>query len=446
MHDSSPEAGLPAGLHLNPVQGWNFIYRPKPTYAWLRRKYGDVVTLYDTPSGNLVLTMTPEGAREILSANPDEYDASHREAFAGLTGAGSLLILEGARHRAERRLLMPALHVQNMRNIGRVIREITIAHSDKWREGERIRALDKMVDISRDVILRIIFGIADGPLLHEGRAAVATILRGVTPLITFLPAVQAWWLPPWRRFMRVKKDFSAFLTRCMKERTEEKESFDILGLLMAARRDDGTPLSFEEILGEVGTLLIAGHKNMAFALSWALYELARHPSALRKVRDELDALGPLPDPDSIAKQPYIGAVCDEALRLHPIHTEIARVCNVPMKLLGYTVPKGTSVGVGICAIHQDPAIYPEPDKFVPERFIDRTYTAFEFLPFGGGHRRCIGAAFSDYQMRISLATIIERWDIESLEEERESRQNLGMGPKRGVPMRVKARAAAASTT
>ncbi|NUM56715.1 MAG: cytochrome P450 [Candidatus Hydrogenedentes bacterium] len=437
---STRETGLPAGLRFGLVQGWNFIFRPKRSYAWMRRTYGDVVTIYGTPSGDVVLALTAEGAREVLSADPDGYGAAHKDAFAGLAGAGSLLILEGALHRAERKLLMPAFHVQNMRDIGHVIRDIVITHTDRLRPGDRIKALDLMMDISRDVILRVVFGVEDGPLLDEGRVAVAKVLHGVGPLITFVPAVQAWWFPPWRKFMRAKCAFSAFLKRCMAERAgADEEACDVLSLLNAARRDDGTRLSHEEILGEIGTIVLAGHKNMAFALSWALYELARHPAAKQRLRDELVALGADPDPNLIARQPYVSAVCDEALRLHPIHTEIGRVCRAPTKLLGCTIPTGTVVGVGICAIHQDPAIYPEPDTFAPDRFIERSYSPFEFLPFGGGHRRCIGAAFSDYQMRVSLATIVMRWELESLGEERESRQNLGMGPKRGVPMRVTGR-------
>jgi cytochrome P450 len=171
-------------------------------------------------------------------------------------------------------------------------------------------------------------------------------------------------------------------------------------------------------------------------LAWALYELARHPSVLNRLRDELAALGPDPDPNLIAKQPYLGAVCNETMRLRPIHTEIGRVCKAPLKLFNYILPTGTCVGVGICAIHQDPGIYPEPEKFLPERFIDRSYSLFEFLPFGGGHRRCIGAAFAEYQVRVALATIVTRWELDALGKDREARKNLSMGPKRGVPMRV----------
>ncbi|MDZ4858508.1 MAG: cytochrome P450, partial [Candidatus Hydrogenedentes bacterium] len=259
-------------------------------------------------------------------------------------------------------------------------------------------------------------------------------------LIALTPAFRKWWFPPWRRFQRIKRSSADFLARYMSERRAVgKESSDVLGILMASRHEDGTTVSNDEILGKLGTIVMAGHKNSAAALAWALYELAHQPSALGRLREELDALGPDPDPESIAKLPYLGAVCDEVLRLHTTHTEIARMCQVPLKLLGYTVPKGASVGVGICAIHQDSAIYPEPERFQPERFIGRSFSPFEYLPYGGGHRRCIGASLAAFEIRVALATIVMRWELESLGTERDARKNIVMGPKRGVPMRVTAR-------
>jgi cytochrome P450 len=160
---------------------------------------------------------------------------------------------------------------------------------------------------------------------------------------------------------------------------------------------------------------------------------------LRRLRDELDALGPDPEPDLIVRQPYLSAVCDETLRLHTILTEVARITRAPLELRGHTLPAGVAVGVAICAIHQDPELYPEPGQFRPERFIERVYGPYEFLPFGGGHRRCLGAALSDFEMRVALATIVTRWDLEPTGEERDVRHNIGMGPKHGVRLRVKGR-------
>lgn len=432
--------GMPPGLRFGLIQGWHFIFRPKQNYTRLQRQFGDFVTLYGTPAGDLVLALTPEAARQVLSANPDEYGAVHRESFTDLVGPGSFLVLEGAEHRAERKLLMPAFHPKNLNDFGREVREITRTHTDGWRPGHQFRAYDVMLDISRDVILRVVFGIADGPYLAEGRTVVSNILKSLNPLIALTPAFRKWWFPPWRKFQRIKCSSADFLSRYMAERRAEgKESSDVLGILMAARHEDGTSPRDDVILGKLGTIVMAGHKNSAAALAWALYELAHAPSALTRLREELDALGTDPDPETIARQPYLGAVCDEILRLHTTHTEVARMCQVPLNLSDYIVPKGASVGVGICAIHQDSTIYPEPGEFRPERFLGKTFSPFEYLPYGGGHRRCIGASLAAFEIRIALAAIVTRWELESLNTERDARKNIVMGPRWGVPMRVTAR-------
>jgi cytochrome P450 len=204
--------------------------------------------------------------------------------------------------------------------------------------------------------------------------------------------------------------------------------------MLAARDAVGNAMSDGAIRDELVTVLMSGHETTAVALAWAIYELGRHPATLARLREELDGLEP--DPDVMVKQSYLAAVCDETLRLHTILTEVARTTVEPLELLGYTLPPGVGVGVSISAIHQDPSIYAEPDRFMPERFIGRTYSPFEFLPFGGSHRRCLGAAFSDYEMRVALAAVVTRWEFELAGTERETRHNIAMGPKKGVRVRM----------
>jgi cytochrome P450 len=141
----------------------------------------------------------------------------------------------------------------------------------------------------------------------------------------------------------------------------------------------------------------------------------------------------------IGKAPYLSAVCNESQRLHTLLPEVARTLVLPFELSGYMLEPGDSVGVSIMAIHHDPELYPEPDQFIPERFIDRTYTPFEFLPFGGGHRRCLGSGLSDFEMRIALAEIVTHWDFESASVEHEVRHDISMGSKHGVRLLIKSR-------
>jgi cytochrome P450 family 110 len=433
------QPNLPAGPWFSPLHAWRFIHRPRRYYAWLRGRYGDIVTLR-TPHATLVMTVTAEGARQVFTANPDSFDAFQKEAFGGLAGAGSLWVLDGSRHRRERQIMAPPFHAQRVRGYGQAMQEVTLLHTDAWESRGNIRAYDAMLGISRDIVLRTVFGVEDETAIGEGRDVLTTLLRRAHPWIAFSPRFQAWWFPPWVRWKRAKHGFSMFVGRCLAaRRAAGVESHDLLGLLLAARGDDGSPMRDDHIRDELVTILLAGHETTAVALAWALYELARHPAVLARLRTELDALGPDPDPDLIVKQRYLGAVCDETLRLHTILTEVARVTLAPYELLGYTIPAGIGVGVAVSAIHQDPLLYPEPDQFRPERFIGRAYSPFEFLPFGGGHRRCLGAALSDYEMRIALATITTRWDLELAGKEREIRHNIGMGPKHGVRMRVRGR-------
>jgi cytochrome P450 len=429
-------AALPPGPGFNPWRLWAFVQRPVEEYARLRQRYGDLVTL-TTSDMKLVLAMTPDGAREVLTADPDGYDASHKREFSGLTGPGSVWIMDGARHRRERQLLAPAFHLQRVREYGRTMQALARQRIDRWQPGQEVTLYHAMLDISREVILRIVFGIGDGPLRAEGHRVMSELLHLVRPIFVRVAAFQSWWFPPWRRYQRAKAQFEAFAARCLAEhRARADRSGDVVDLMLAARDEAGAPLPDAEIVAELGTIAFSGHETTAVGLCWALYELARHPAVLERMRAEIDALGPVAEPDQIARLPYLTAVCNETLRLHSILTEIARVTRTPFQLGGYTLPPGVTVGIGICGIHHDPSVYPEPERFRPERFLERTYSPFEFLPFGGGHRRCMGAALSDYEMRIVLATIVTRWDFAPTRDDWDVRHNIGMGPKHGVPMRV----------
>jgi len=403
----------------------------------MRRRFGDIVTLYP-PHGTLVITMSSEGARQVFAANPETFDAFQKEAFSGLAGNSSLWVLGGEPHRQERRLLSPPFHASRIASYAQIMNEIIQKQAGSWEENGLICAYDEMLEISRQVILRTMLGIDDEVLLDEGRRALAEVLRCSHPWIAFAPMFQSWWFPPWRRFRRANREFSTFVAHCLEYRRRRgNETHDLLGVMLAGRYDNGASMRDEQIRDELATILMSGHETTATALSWAIYELARHPDVMARLREELDELAP--DPDLIIRQRYLGAVCNETLRLHTILTEVARLTVAPMDLLGYKLPTGVGVAVAICAIHQDPEIYPEPDRFLPERFMNRSYTPFEFLPFGGSHRRCLGAAFSDYEMRLALAAVIKRWEFEPAGKEREVRHNIGMGPKYGVRLRVKKR-------
>lgn len=431
------QPGLPPGFLMAPHHLWAFVYHPRRYYIWLHQKYGEIVTLI-APHSPLVMTLTSEGARRVLTASPDDYDVFQKQAFRGLAGDGSLFVMMGEQHRTERQLLMPAFHKQYVHHYGQVIQDIVVEQTNKWYPGQEFRGLEAMLAISRDVILKVVFGDDFEDLKEEGREALSRMLDAAHPMIEFVPQFQSFWFPPWVRFRKVKSAFTRFAAKSLARRRERGTiSMDVLGMLIEGENEDGSPKTDTQILDELYTILMPGHATTGVALAWALYELGRHPAVLNWLREEMGVLGPDPDPAEMAMQPYLSAVCDETMRLHTIVTETARLTLSPRKLLGYTIPEGVGVGVGIIAIHHDPSLYPEPDNFKPERFLERNYNSFEFLPFGGGHRRCLGTALSDFEMHVTLATIVSRWELEVIGEEREVRHHLALGPKYGVRLRVK---------
>jgi cytochrome P450 len=216
---------------------------------------------------------------------------------------------------------------------------------------------------------------------------------------------------------------------------------DMLGLLLDARDEDGQPMDDAEIRDQMFTLLVAGHETTATAISWGVYHLARERPILAKLRAELDALGPDAAPESLVRAPYLSAVVSESLRIEPVVTDVVRVCRNDFHLGGFVVPAGETIFVLLCAVLRDPRLFPEPTVFRPERFLERSFTAAEFAPFGGGSRRCLGAAFAESEMAIVVASIASGWDVALADSEPEVcvRRNLTMGPKRGVRVRLRRR-------
>jgi cytochrome P450 len=430
---------LPEEMRTGLRDQWLFVFRSRAYTDLLRERHGGLAH-FRTQAGPLVVVLTAEGARQVLSADPAGYDALWKEAFTGIAGARSLWVLGGEAHRRERQLLSPPFHPRGFRGYGETIRSITRAHLEHWRPGQTLRALDTTLAISLDVILRLVFGVEESALMDEGRRVLGVLWHTMHPLIVFFPWLQRPWFPLWQRHARAKADFAGWVGRHLTaRRAREGQAGDVLGRMLTVPYDDGGRMSDEAIRDELLTILLAGHETTATALAWALYELGRQPEVCEKLRAEVEALGPDPDPDLVVKLPYLAAVCNETLRLHTLLAEIGRVTTAPLECLGYKIPAGKQVCVLVMAIHHDPRLYPEPDRFRPERFIERTYSPFEFLPFGGGHRRCLGAGLSDYEMRIALAEIATRWDFEPAGVEVEVRHDIAMGPKHGVPLRLTAR-------
>lgn len=400
------------------------------------REYGPTFTL-PTTFGNLVLTADPEGIKEIFTADPDTFTPFGVVPLEPLVGANSMLLLAGARHKRERKLLMPPFHGERMRAYGRIMQTTALDAAARLRPGQRFVMQDITQAITFDIILQAVFGMQDPDRIAYFHQLNHTLMTAIRPLFMFFTSLRREAVPQWKHYLEVQHEVRGLLqeqiNRC---RIREGEHDDIIGLMLAARDEQGQPMTDIELQDELLTMIAAGHETTAIGLAWAFFWLHKHPAILRRLLDEIDSLGPTPTPEALAKLPYLGAVCDETLRRTPVLPIVPRRVAKPFRLLDWDLPVGTGVGAAVAAVHFDPAIYPEPDTFRPERFLERKFSPFEFLPFGGGHRRCLGAAFASYEMRIVLGSMLGKhcFTLESTAMPGLVRRNVTIAPKGGIVM------------
>jgi cytochrome P450 len=429
---------LPSGPRITPVQTLRFIRDATRFFVDCRERYGDPFTA-PLPVGNVVITGSPEGLRDIFSADPATFEPLGQLPLAPAVGDNSLLLMGGQRHKRERKLLMPPFHGERMRAYGQLMRELTLRAVETLRPGGPFRARDLTQSISLEVIIRAVFGIEQPERVRRYREVLVGYMEAYTPLLMLAVPLRRSFggMGPWARFQRHVAELDALLTEELATRRgHEAGHTDILSLLLAARDEEGQPMTDAELKDELRTLLIAGHETTAIGMAWALYHLHRVPETKQRLLEELAPLGPTPDPEALAKLPYLTAVCDESLRIHPIVPVVGRRTVAPFTLRGRELPPGTALMAAIALAHVDPVLYPEPERFRPERFLERKYSPFEYLPFGGGARRCIGAAFAQYEMRIVLGTLLaeHRFSLASDTPERPVRRNVTIGPGGGVEM------------
>ncbi|WNG32438.1 cytochrome P450 [Archangium violaceum] len=434
---STPQ--LPPGpRQLKPLQTFRFLKNATAFLSECRSRYGDPFTAA-LPVGDVVVTGDPEGVREIFSADPALFEPLGHLILAPAVGDNSLLLMGGQRHKRERKLLMPPFHGERMRAYGLLMRDITLRAAESLRPGGTFRAQDVTQAISLDVIIRAVFGIEEPERMRRFREALSAYMDSYTPLLMAARPLRRSFggVGPWARFQRHVAELDRMLSEELATRRGHAEGHeDILSLLLGARDEEGQPMTDAELKDELRTLLLAGHETTAIGLAWALHHLHHHPDTLERLLKELAPLGAVPEPEALAKLPYLGAVCDESLRLHPVVAVVGRRTAAPFTLRGRELPVGTGIMAAICVVHRDPVLYPEPERFRPERFLERKYSPFEYLPFGGGARRCIGAAFALYEMRIALGTLLaaHRFTLANNEPERPVRRNVTQGPRGGVEL------------
>ncbi len=413
------------------VQMLQWIARPMALMEDCAQRYGDLFTLHLGKNfGPIVFVSNPQALQEILS-DSKHFDApgEFNEIFKPLLGEQSVITVSGPRHQRQRQLLMPPFHGERMRNYGQLIGDVAQQVMSQWKRGEPFCVRSSTQAIAMRVILRAVFGLNDSPRSQQLEPLLGAMLDETSSpysaAILYFPLLQRDLGPltPWGKFLQRQRQTDKLLYEEIQERRAQPDSSrtDILSLLMSATDEAGEPMTDVELHDELMTLLVAGHETTATALAWALYWIHKLPSVRQTLLEELDSLGDDPDPSAIFRLPYLSAVCSETLRIYPVGMlTFAREVKESLSLKGYELEPGTAVIGSIYLTHRREDLYPDADQFKPERFLERQYSAYEFLPFGGGTRRCIGFAFAQFEMKVVLAKILSRFEL-ALADNREVR-------------------------
>lgn len=422
---------------------YRLLKKPGEYFPKWKAQYGDPF-LVNAVNGRIVLTGRPDLIKQIFAADPSHYDPFGVDAIAPLLGSESLLLMKGDAHRAERKLLMPPFHGKRMRAYAGIMRDAARSHIAAACGGP-VAFCDVTQALTLEVILRAVFGVVDSPTLAYFRKTVVSVLDAVHPSFMFAPFLQRDFggFGPYAKFRRAFETLEATMDDHLERvRAKDEPGEDILSMMLAARYDDGSAMSDAHIKDELRTIVTAGHETTALALAWATDLVHRHPRVAATIRADVDALGSDASAEDIAKLRSVDDAIKETLRLRPILTEALRTLRKPLTLGGLEIPAGHTVAAVITLVHGDPDIYPDPEAFRPERFSGRSYKPNEYLPYGGGHRRCIGAAFADFELRIALATLVAEFDVELLDDSppKPVRRNITMAPDTGVRVRLRPRA------
>jgi cytochrome P450 len=372
-----------------------------------RARFGDMFTLKIAYEGTWVMVSDPEAIKQVFTGDPRVFHAGEgNQVLRPVLGDNSLLTLDEKKHIGQRKLLLPPFHGERMQGYGEKMAEIAAREIESWPTGVPYKLRPRMQAVTLEIIIETVFGVHGGERMEALRTALREFLdlttdpRLLVPLILAGPERIRRFPPFRRRIDRVDELIGREIAdRRAAEDLEERD--DILSLLVAARHEDGSPMSDAEIRDELLTLLVAGHETTATALSWAMERLVRHPQKLERLRDEALA----------GEEEYLTATIQETLRLRPVIVIVIRKLTEPVEIGGYELPAGASVTPCIHLVHRDPTIYPEPDRFLPERFLERPPGTYTWIPFGGGVRRCLGAAFAQFEMQVVLRELVKRHDV-----------------------------------
>jgi cytochrome P450 len=410
-------------------------------YAWYERTSAEFGPTFSARAlnGDLVITGDPVLVKDFFAATEDDVKQFGVDAAGPVLGERSVLLSHGDPHRRSRRLLMPAFSGERMRNYGERMRAIADELSDGWRDAGEFSVHEAMLDISLRIIVEVIFGAREDAQVARLVQLTTTVLEKIHPAMLFARKLQfgAFGLSPWDKFLRARAEYVEALQSLIDaRRAEDSDGEDILSVLLRARDDEGHGMDDEDMIQQLVALLIAGHETTSIAMSWSVYWLCHTPAVDEQLANELSAHSE--KGQDLSELHYLGLVTKETLRMWPIVPDVLRTLKRPFRLGSIELPAGMSMAASPAITHYDPELYPSPHEFRPERFETFQPRPWEYYPFGGGIRRCIGAPFATFEMAQVLGTVLRKYRFELADSSpvRPVRRNITLAPAGGVRARV----------
>ncbi|CAN5539706.1 cytochrome P450 [soil metagenome] len=417
-----------------PLQTARFVFRPTSFLEAARAEHGETFRTHLLGPGEMTMISDPPSIKKLFAADRVNTIAPGRNIVLGpILGTGSLLLQVDDEHMRRRRLMLPPFHCDRMRAYAETVAEATERAIASWPQDGEFALHPSMQAITLEVILRAVFGIEDSARRRELSEGLIAVLHETGTPAAFgltMPGVRE--LPHFRRFRRMLASADALLAEEIAERRADpqlSEREDIPSMMVSARFDDCEAMSDRELRDQLMTLLLAGHETTATGLAWTFDLLLHQPEVMAKLQDEIDAG---------ESTEYLDAVISESLRIRPVVPMTGRQLREDSELGGYELPSGSIVMVSIYLAHTRPDVYANPYAFRPERFLDDGVETFSWIPFGGGTRRCIGAAFAQMEMRVAIATILRSVRLRAAAEgpERPTRRNVTLSPRNGTRVRL----------
>jgi cytochrome P450 len=429
------EATLPPGPKLPKiVQTLGFLFAGRRFLDACQRRYGDVVTMSTAFDARFVMVFEPDLVKKVMQAPPDHLRAGEANALLGqILGERSLLVLDGAEHLRQRKLMLPPFHGKRLKAYEDTMLAAADRAIDSWPLGEPFTMMPAMQQVTLDVIMHAVWGVEEGPRAEElkrrVRAVIEPLSRRFGVVVLALSGGRFGDRQAVQRFEQRRRDLDEMIYEEIALRraaTDLEERDDVFSMLLGARDENGEPMTDQELRDELVTLLVAGHETTATGLAWAFDLLLRTPRVKQKLEETL----------ADGDETYLEAVVKEALRLRPVIPGIGRVVRgEPFELGGYTVPPGTEINPSIGVIHRRGDRYPQPREFRPERFLeDDPPDTYTWVPFGGGTRRCIGASFALLEMKVVIKRVLERTELRPVgrKPEKVERRGITLVPADGV--------------